>query len=293
MQSNASSDGLRKPQIAFVFCFHPGFQILRGFFLLPQELLDARQRAPGGIRPCFNGLVGAIEIVPGDGFHIGAKNEIGVAFPNLELMLLRGTDGAADNLKNVCRGAQITILHSHRYTKDGGCAKFARRACRNGRDETAVRQAARADLHRFEQARKRATGANGVHQIPLRKYDRLAGRQVRRDRCKRNTQIFKLSGFENALDQFSKTIVAGKAEPGNSPPSDVTKAKSAASRNDARKRCAARVSGAKNAAHTRSCDMRNGDFIFFENLQNTEVREPTRESASKSEPKPCPGGRGG
>jgi hypothetical protein len=39
--------------------------------------------------------------------------------------------------------------------------------------------------------------------------------------------------------------------------------------------------------------MRNGDFIFFENLQNTEVREPTRESASKSEPKPCPGGRGG
>src|SRR5580704_6627266 len=234
MYSSASSNGLRKPEVAFVFRFEPGFHTLRRFLLLPQELLDSRKRAASCGRSCFDGFVGAIEIVPGDGFHLRAKNEIGVALPNLELMLLRGADGAADNLKNVCGSAQVTILDSDGYSKDRGCAKFACGARGDGGDEATVGQAARPDLHRLEQTREGAARADGVHQIPLRKDHRLPGGKVRGHRRKRNAQVFKLPGFENALDEFPKTMVAGEAETGHAPAGNIAKTQRAASGNDAR-----------------------------------------------------------
>ena len=293
MHSGASSDRLRKPQVALVFRFHPSFQILRRFFLLPQELLDSRKGAARGGGPGFNGFVGAIKIVPGDRFHFGAKNEIGVPLPNLELVFLRSAHGAAYDLKNVCRSAQVAILHAHGYSKDRGCAEFPRGSRGNRCNKTAVCKAACANFHRFEQARKRATRPDGVHQTPLRKYNWFARREVRGHRRKRNPQIFKLSGFEYAFDQISKTIVAGKAEPRNPPASDIAKPQRAASGDDARKRRAARVRRAKNAAHAGSCNVRYGDFILFENLQDAQMCETARESTAKREAQPWPnGGRG-
>jgi len=39
---------LRKPEIAFVFSFEPGLEMLSGIFLLPQQLFDTRECAERG-----------------------------------------------------------------------------------------------------------------------------------------------------------------------------------------------------------------------------------------------------
>ena len=110
--------------------------------------------------------------------HIGTKNKVGVAFPNFELMFLCGTDGAADHLKYVSWRAAMTVLHADGNADDRGGAQFTGRARWNRGDQTAVGQAARADLDRFEQAGKRAARADGIDEIPLRKNDRLTRSEV-------------------------------------------------------------------------------------------------------------------
>ena len=67
------------------------------------------------------------------------------------------------------------------------------------------------------------------------------------------------------------------------PARDVAKFKSAASGHDLRQRGAAGVGGAENAAHTGAGNVRNGDVIFFQNLQDAEMREAASKSATKGE----------
>jgi hypothetical protein len=176
--------------------------------------------------------------------HIGAKHEVGVAFPNFELMLLRGADGAADHLKYVRWRAAMTVLHADGNADDRSGAKFSGRARRDRGDQTAIGKAARADLDRFEQAGKRAARADGINEIPLRKNNRLTRSEIRGDDSQRNAKVFKLARFEYAFDQAAEALVAGEAEARNAPTSDVAKAERAARCNDALKRRAARVGGA-------------------------------------------------
>src|SRR6266850_1978707 len=180
-RGDVSSNGLRKPQIALCFCLETSFALLRRGVLLFQKLLNARERPARSGSAGFDRLFGAIEIVPSQGLHIGAKNKVGVAFPNFELMFLRGTDGAADHLKYVGWRAAMAVLHSDGNTDHRSGAQFAGSPRRNTRYQAAVGQAARADLNRFEQAGKRAACANGIDEISLRKNDRLTRSEVRGD----------------------------------------------------------------------------------------------------------------
>src|SRR5882724_184301 len=141
--------------------------------MLFQEFLDAREGPARGGRTGFDGFFGAVEIVPSQGLHIGAKYKVGVAFPNLELMFLRGADGAADHLKDVRWRAAVAVLQADGNANDRSGAQFTGRARWNRGDQTAIGQAPRADLHWFEQARKCAARADGIDEIPLRKNDRL------------------------------------------------------------------------------------------------------------------------
>jgi len=70
----------------------------------------------------------------------------------------------------------------------------------------------------------------------------------------------------------SKTLVACQAEPGDAPSSDVPKAERTAGLNDARKRRAAGIGSAENAA-TLVPRCERWDVVLFEDLQNAEMRE--------------------
>lgn len=81
--------------------FEAGFQIQRGGSGPLQQFLDARDSVSGCCGACRDGFTGPIEIVPGQGLHVGAENEVRMALPDFELMFLRGADGAAYDLEDV------------------------------------------------------------------------------------------------------------------------------------------------------------------------------------------------
>src|SRR5437867_999335 len=59
----------------------------------------------------------------------------------------------------------------------------------------------------------------------------------------------------------------------NTPAGDIPQAERAAGLNYARKRGPTGVRSSKDAAHARPRDVRDGDMVLFENLQNAEMRE--------------------
>src|SRR5439155_18698867 len=115
-------------------------------------------------------------IVPGERIHIGPNNQIGVALPGIELMLLRGTHRAGHYLEHILGYAAMAVLHADRNSDDNGAAKLA--SCLRGHrsEESAIGEAAGADLNWFEQARERATRADGFDEGSLTEDDGVAGR---------------------------------------------------------------------------------------------------------------------
>ena len=69
----------------------------------------------------------------GQGLHVGAENQVRVALPGFELMFLRGTDGAADHLKNVGGPTTMAVVQTHRNAHYDLSAKFAGCTCGHGR----------------------------------------------------------------------------------------------------------------------------------------------------------------
>src|SRR5262249_53850973 len=79
--------------------------------------LDARKSQARNAGPCFDGFLSAIELVPGDGLNIRAEDEVGVALPDFELVLLRRADGPSHDLENVRGSAAVTVLHANGNTQ--------------------------------------------------------------------------------------------------------------------------------------------------------------------------------
>jgi len=245
-----------------------------------EELQDAGESAAGGCGASLDGLVGAVEIIPGERLDVGAQYKVSVALPNLELMLLSGADGAADDLKDVRWSAALPILEANRNADDVRGAHLAGGAGRDLGDETAIGQVARSNLYRFEQARECAASADRFAQISMRKNYGLSIGQIRCDNGHGNLEIFEAPRFENLLDEVTQAVIAGQPKPGNSPSRDVTETKRSASSNDARERGPAGISRAEDAADARAGDKRDGDAILLENLQDAEMRESPSEPAA-------------
>jgi hypothetical protein len=89
-----------------------------------KEFLDARKRASCGRRAGFDGFVGTVEIVPGQGLHIGAENKVRVTLPDFELMFLGSTNGAADDLKYVGGCATLSVFEADRDANHMRGAEF-------------------------------------------------------------------------------------------------------------------------------------------------------------------------
>ena len=272
---------LRKPKITLVFRFEPGLEMLGGIFLLPQQLFNTRESTLRGGGARSDSLISAVEVVPGQGLHVGAKDEVCVALPYFKLMLLRRVYRPAHDLKNIRGGAAMAVLNADGNTDDDGSAEFASGVRRNRSDKSAVRETTRADLDGFEQPREGATRPDGVHKIALREHHGFSGGQVRGYHRKRNAKVLKLSRFEHPLDQILQALIAGQAEARNAPTGDVPEAQRAAGLNNVRERCTTGIGSAQDAPHTSSRDVRDGDMVLFEDLQNTQVCEAARETSAK------------
>lgn len=195
-----SSEYLREPYIAFVFSIKPGLETSSGVFPLSKQFLNTWKSATRGSGARSDGFFGAVEVVPSQRLHVRPKDEVGMAFPDFKLVLLRRAHGATYDLKNVRGCATVAVLHADGNPDYRGSAEVAGSARRDWRDQPAVRQAPRTDLDWFEQSGKSATRADGVGKIALREHNRLARAQIRGHHCKGNAEVFKVARIKNALD---------------------------------------------------------------------------------------------
>lgn len=268
-----------------------GFQTASGNLGAFQEFFNARDGTLRDGGAGLDGLIGAIEVVPGDGVDVGPEHEVGVALPTFELMLLGGADRARNDLKDVGWCAAMAILNADRDAEDEFGAKLTSRLRGNRGDQATVNEAARSNIDRLEQTWESAARANGVFEVAVGEDDRLTIIKVSCDDRERDAQIFKMLGVENAIDQVAKAMVAGEAQARNAPAADVAEFEGAASRDDSRQRGAAGVGRAENAANAGARDARNGDVMLLENLKNAEMRKATRKSAAESDSDAWPSGQ--
>src|SRR5207253_2849325 len=138
-------------------------------------LLNARQSELCGGSAGFNSLAGSLEVVPSERIHVGADNEVGVALPGIELMLLCRADCASHHLKHVLGRSAMAVLNADGNPNNDTAAKLASCLSRHGSDKSAVGEAAGADLNWFKQAGEGAAGADCFNKRPLAKDDRVAG----------------------------------------------------------------------------------------------------------------------
>lgn|SRR5271167_871253 len=164
-----------------------------------EQLLDAGQSAASRCGTGLNGFVGPVEIIPCERLYVGAKNQVCVALPYFELVLLSGADGAADHLKYVGWSAALPIFDANRNGDDMLSAKIARGACGNLRDQAPIGEAARADFNGFEQAWESTTCTNGFGEISVSENDWFSVGQVRGDDGHGNLQILEALRFEDLL----------------------------------------------------------------------------------------------
>ena len=250
---------------------------------MKQEFLNARQCQLRRPNAGFDGLVGFLEVVPGKRIDVRANNEIRVALPVVELMFLRGADGSGNNLEHVFRRAAMAVLHADRNSDNDLSAELAGRVSGHGRHETAVGEPASADLNWLEQSREGATRADGINEWALPKDDRIAGAEVCGHDGKRNFHLLEPGGVKDAFDQVREAMVAGEAEPGDTPAGDVAKTNRATGGENAGQRRAAGVRRPKDASDAGARDVRDGDVILFENRQHPEVSEATCESPTQGQ----------
>jgi hypothetical protein len=125
-----------------------------------QQLLDTRKRAARGYGASLYGFIGAVEVIPREGLHVRAENQIRVALPDLQLVFLGSIDGAADDLKDVGWSAVAAVLGTDENTDDMRGPKFAGSTRWNRRDQAAIGEATGSDLNGFEQAGKSAARTN-------------------------------------------------------------------------------------------------------------------------------------
>jgi hypothetical protein len=120
------------------FGFEPGLKFGVRILRRVKELLDAGKRTVRGCRTGLDGLVCTVKVIPRERLNVGAQNQVRVAFPNFELMLLGSADCSADHLKDVGGSAAMSIFDANRNGDDVLGAEIARGARRNLRDKSSI-----------------------------------------------------------------------------------------------------------------------------------------------------------
>ena len=107
----------------------------------------------------------------------------------------------------------MAVLNADGNGDHAASAELPRGLRRNGRNQAAIGQTARADLDRFEKAGEGATRSDSVNQIALSKDHRFSGGKVCGHDGHRNEQVFEAARLEDALDEVAETVIAGEAQP--------------------------------------------------------------------------------
>src|SRR5208337_1788518 len=273
-----SLERLREEKFALATQF--GMSIL----LLEKKSAELGKGAASSSGARFDGVVNTLEIVPSDGLHVGTQDEVGVTLPGFELVLLRGTDGAADHLKNVSGSAAMAVVQTNGDAYDGFGAEFACGASGYRSDETPVGEAAGTNHDRLEKPRESATGANGVLEAALLEDDGITGAKVGGDDGGGDGEILKLIGIEEAVHEGAEAFVAGQAKAGNTPACEITEANLAAFGNDARERGAAGIGGGEDAAHAAAGNAGDGNVVLFQNAKHPQMRIAARKTTAERQP---------
>jgi hypothetical protein len=103
-----------------------------------EKFMDAREGAARHGRPCFDGLIRPVKIIPRKGLHVGPEDQIGVSLPGLGLVFLSRMNGACDHLKDIGRRAALSILDSHLHAEDECRAQVSCGASGNWGDKAAI-----------------------------------------------------------------------------------------------------------------------------------------------------------
>ena len=126
-----------------------------------------------------------------------------------QLIFLRGAHRLAHHLKDIRWYPPLAVMQANGYADHQFGAEFPRRARWHRRNNTTVREATRPDLHWLEQSWKCATRANRIRERSLAKDDRIASAEVRGHNGRRDMEILKLLGIEEAPHQCAQPVIAG------------------------------------------------------------------------------------
>lgn len=248
-----------------------------------QEFVKPGKSGTSGGSAGLNGFVDALEVVPGQALYGGPKDKIGMALPALQLVLLCSTDGAADDLEDVCRSASTAVVQAYRNADDKVGAQLTGGASGHGCDQAAIRKIARADLHRLEQSGKSATGANRFGEIASLKQDGITDVEVGGNNDGRDGKVLELARIEETMNQRAEAIVAGQSEAGHPPTAKVAKTNLTTFFNDAREWESAGIGGAEDAPDAASRNASDRNVLLFEDLQNAQMRIAAGETSAKGQ----------
>jgi len=232
----------------------------------------------------FDGFAGSPEIVPRQALHVGANDQIRVALPSVQLMLLRGADRPGDDLKDVLRSIAANVLRADRDSDDEAGAKLANGLSWNRCYQTAISQPACPYLYGLKETRICAAGADGFDERSLPENDWITTGQVRCHDGERNSHVLELFGVEDPLNDIREAVVAGQTETGDAPARDIAKADGSAGGQNSCQWCSARVRRSKNAANAGSGYVGNTDMMLFENLEHAKMSKTARKSSAEGQP---------
>lgn len=178
-----------------------------------KQLLNAFEGVCCGLGTGGDGFLCTEEIIPGQMLDLRPEDQIGRIIPEEGLMLPRGADGSADDLKDVCGVTGAAIMQAGDDSDDRTRFQAAGFAGGDRRNKAAVDQAPRSNLDGFKQAREGAACSKGFCQAAMPQNDGIAGAEVGGHGNKRNQKILKRLRRQDPFDQIAEPMVAGYAQP--------------------------------------------------------------------------------
>jgi hypothetical protein len=141
----------------------------------------------------------------------------------------------------------------------------------------------RAELHGFKEAGKSATRAEGLGQRALLEYDGFAAFQVRGDDSDGDGQIFQMARTEAKVEKCGKPLVAAKGKTGTMPAGEVAGTDLAARSDHRTNRRTPSIGCTEYRADAAAGNTGDGNLLFFEDAQHTEMGKTARETSTERE----------
>jgi len=243
---------------------------------------EAGHGRASGFRAALDQLFSDFEAVPGEAVDLDRDHEVGGAAPFSVGAGLHDLETAIDHLEHVPR-VEAVYQGREEHRDDVSCAHGAEGRCGHFHGHRAIHEVPVQVPHGLEQARVRATGADGKQDIArVAKYHGPATAEVGGDDCQRDAHLFEAVDLEKPPEELVHALACGETERVQRPPRYVFEAHRPGDAGDLIRSRTARVRGGNNGAGTHARNHADGHAVFFENAQNADVRDAARKPASKS-----------